>query len=50
MLTPHRVSHTYHNFWGNKINDYAWKSCIFFEDNGLWLTEVRINRMNLNFV
>jgi hypothetical protein len=35
MLAPHRVGRTYHNFRGNKINDYALKSCIFFENNGL---------------
>ena len=38
MLAPHRVGRTYHNFRGNKINDYALKSCIFFEDNDLWIT------------
>ena len=37
MLAPYRVGRKYHNFRGNKINDYALKSCIFFEDNGLWI-------------
>jgi hypothetical protein len=38
MPAPHRIGHTYHDFRGNKINDYALKSCIFFKDNGLWIT------------
>jgi hypothetical protein len=38
MPAPHRIGYTYHDFRGNKINDYALKSCIFFKDNGLWIT------------
>lgn len=33
MLAPHIVGRTYHNFRGNKINDYALKSSIFIESN-----------------
>ena len=32
------VGRTYHNFWGNKINDYALKSCIFFKSDVLLIS------------
>jgi hypothetical protein len=44
MLAPHRAGRTYHNFRGNKINDYKMKSCIFFEDNGLWKKQMLSTR------
>jgi hypothetical protein len=43
MPAPHRVDHTYHNFRGNKINNYALKkSCIFVEiDDFLTMAHIR---------
>jgi len=50
MPEPHRVGHTYQNFQENKINDYKMKSCVFFEDNCLWIAgSYIVNRMNLFF-
>ncbi len=44
MLVPHRIGHTYHNFRGNKINNYALRSCIFVEIDD-FLTMAHIRRM-----